>query len=353
MVEKPRSKISWGFYLKLVFAAVVFAVLGYFVPWRDLVTQVKESNPRWFALGLLFSFSSYFIVTLRWHLLMRIQQVHLGYRHALSLTFIGQFFSAFLFGANGGDAMRVFYAIRATPKQKAKATMTIVIDRIMGTAMVLVWILAMIPFEVTRISGDPEIGKKVFYFKVALALLGVGILALFFTPFQKFPPWCHRLWLRIPRRDIIAGLHADSKLYLKKWPLSFGAILCATAVHGCNFMACYCLALGYHINVSFSAIVIIMAFTLMATATPTSIGGHGIREFTLLTLFTLFQVTNQQGEVIGLTPPNNSAGLAFSFTFYLLYQFSWSVVGGLVYLFYHHQVKKEDGEAEALAEAIK
>jgi len=336
MVEKPRSKLGWAFYVKLVLTFGVLGFLATLVKWPDLIREIQHSDPRWLAIGTLLSGCSVLIVTLRWWLLMKVQEIRLTFRHTLALTFIGQFFSAFLMGANGGDVMRVFYAMRAVPNQKAKSTMTILVDRLFGTLMVLAWIFAVLPYEVSRISGDPAMAHKLVLFKVILLVMAIGAVVLFFAPFHLFPPWSKRLWGKIPKREMIAELHADSRLYLRRWPLTLSALLCAATIHLINFTAFYFLAKGFGLQMTFSAAVLILSFTMMAAAAPLSIGGHGIREVTFISLFTLFQIEPFSKEIC----------IALSLTFYLLYQFSWSAVGGMVYLFYHHQVKKVEGEAE-------
>jgi hypothetical protein len=66
---------------------------------------------------------------------------------------------------------------------------------------------------------------------------------------------------------------------------------------------------------------------------PISFGGHGLREGAFAFLFTLFSIT-RHGNPVG-----EETALACS-TIFLATSILWSLVGGLVYLFYSHTIKK-------------
>lgn len=332
MVASTQTRFGWGFFVKLLITVGILGFLATLVEWPEIWSVVRHSNPNWLFLGFLCSATCIFLVALRWWLVLRIQDVSLPIRHVLKLNFIGQFFSAFLMGANGGDVVRIFYAIRSVPGQKAKVALTIVIDRFLGVSMLMVWMLVALPFEITRLARDPETLARIEIFKILLPLAVITGLVVLFLPYRRLPSWIHRLWQKIPQHEVIARLHADSRLYLRRWPLTAGALFTALTVHLLNFSAVHCLALALGLQVSFSSIILISALIMMAVGAPLSIGGHGVREVTVIALFKLFDVT----------PASQEVAVAFSLLFYLLFQFTWSALGGLVYLFYQRQVKLDD-----------
>lgn len=336
-MEPTRTRYGLGFYLKLILTLGILGFLATLVDWPELGRVVRNVRPGWLVLGTLVSLLALLGVCLRWWTILRIQKVPLSYLHVVKLVCIGQFFSAFLMGANGGDVVRIFYAIRAVPKEKAKVTLTILVDRFLGIGMLVAWMGAAIPFEIHRLARDAELVGRIELLQVLLALGVVAGLILLFLPYHRLPAPIQKLWQKVPGREVIQKLHADSKLYLSRWPLSATAVLVAAGVHVCNFTAAYCLALAFGLEVSFVSMILIVGMIIMAAGAPLSIGGHGIREVAVITAFTLFEVVPSSREVC----------VAYSLLFYLLFQFSWSAVGGLVYLFYSRQVKLEDASAAA------
>lgn len=335
LVEPTRARYGIGFYLKLFLTVGILTFLATLVDWGELLGVVQRASPAWLTLGFSVSGLAFASVCLRWWIILRIQAVPLTYTHTGKLVFIGQFFSAFLMGANGGDVIRIFYAIRAVPDQKAKVTLTILIDRFLGISMLVVWMAAALPFEMHRVAQDPEMVGRIELLQILLALGVVAGLTLLFLPYHRLPAPVQQLWHKVPGREVIQKLHADSKLYLRRWHLSAAALAVAAFVHLCNFTAAYCLALGLGLEVSFVSIILIVGTIIMAVGAPLSIGGHGIREVAVIAAFTLFEVGGATREVC----------VAYSLLFYLLFQFSWSSIGGILYLFYSRRAKLEDATA--------
>lgn len=331
-MEPTRTPSRIGFFLKLALTLGILGFLATLVDWPELLLVLRDISPAWLILGFLISGLAFASVCLRWWTILRIQEVPISYFHALKLVFIGQFFSAFLMGANGGDVIRIFYAIRAVPDQKAKVTLTILIDRFLGIGMLVVWMAAALPFEIHRVSQDPEMIGRIELLQILLALGLLGALTLLLLPYHRLPAPIQNLWTKIPGRDVIQKLHADSKLYLSRWHLSAAALGIAVLVHFFNFSAAYCLALAFGLQVSFLSMILIVGTIIMAVGAPLSIGGHGIREVAVITAFSLFDIAGASREVC----------VAYSLLFYLLFQFSWSACGGMIYLFYSRRAKLED-----------
>jgi len=82
------------------------------------------------GLGLLVGL---LIVAVRWRMLLRIQDIHIGLWESVRLTFLGHFFNAVVPGTVGGDLVKAYYVSRHTP-HKAAVLVSVFVDRMMGLA---------------------------------------------------------------------------------------------------------------------------------------------------------------------------------------------------------------------------
>ncbi|HTV48595.1 MAG TPA: lysylphosphatidylglycerol synthase transmembrane domain-containing protein [Phycisphaerae bacterium] len=96
-----------------------------------LVHLVLTANP-WLLFAALAILGLPFLITSwRWRKLLIVQDIHLPYSKALTLTFVGQFYSTFLPGTTSGDIVKIMYTGRLTG-QKTKSAVTVVLDRVIG-----------------------------------------------------------------------------------------------------------------------------------------------------------------------------------------------------------------------------
>src|SRR5262249_61374186 len=68
----------------------------------------------------------------RWHVLLKVQNIHLSVRRLAGLFFIGLFFNQFLPGGTGGDIIKSYYLLKETPDKKAGALLAVGVDRFIG-----------------------------------------------------------------------------------------------------------------------------------------------------------------------------------------------------------------------------
>ena len=97
----------------------LLGLLVHRLDWRQLsALRGQFSLPLAFA-ALLIAGSTYPLHAWRWWLLLRAQGLPLSFHWSHVVTWIGQFYNAFLLGGIGGDAARVFYLVRDAPAQRA------------------------------------------------------------------------------------------------------------------------------------------------------------------------------------------------------------------------------------------
>jgi len=94
-------------------------------------------HPFLLLAALLVLFATLLVAALRWHVLLRVQQIRLPKITTLRVVLASSFFSAFLPGALGGDLLRSGYMVRAAHGRASTGLLSIVMDRVLGLAGLL------------------------------------------------------------------------------------------------------------------------------------------------------------------------------------------------------------------------
>ena len=98
----------------------------------QMAEAIRHAQYRWVALGIL----AYVVVeaaaAFRWHVLLKVQGIHLSFLRLSGLFLIGMFYNQFLPGGTGGDIMKSYYLLKETPDKKAGALLAVVFDRFIG-----------------------------------------------------------------------------------------------------------------------------------------------------------------------------------------------------------------------------
>lgn len=286
-----------------------------------------QSDPIWLLIACLLLGIGFFIGSIRWWFLLRVQGILLPLKVTAALTLIGQFFNAFLLGTTGGDIVKIFYITQYAPQKKAEAALTVLVDRILGLFVLLCCVLATFPWQLSVLIQHEET-RAICY---ALLILFAGILAICIglarIPFERLPSFVHQLWNRIPRRDILEALLWGFRQHGQSALLTLWAMVSSIFIWFIIFTAGYFVALALHLDVTYAQILTAISIALCVTALPISIGGHGVREGVFVLVFSVFGIIKMDQE----TGAGQEPAVLFSILFFALF-LVWSLVGGLAYL---------------------
>ena len=304
-------------WLRFAITAGVIAFLATKVNWPSLAHRFASAHPWWLGAALLVTLASILMCGTRFFFLLRLQKMHLSYFRTLQLTFVGFFFNLFLIGSTGGDAVRLFYLIRWFPQQKARATLSILLDRVFGVAALFGLALLFLPGTADRLRADPTFAPLAsalpWLGPLGAFLLVLGFLLPTFLPNLPIPK-------KLPGRAILIDLiHGLRDTMHGGWN-TVAAVLVAISVHLLSFLGATLLARALDLPISYSLAGLILVLIFSASALPISVSGHGVREGVMIFLFLH----------LGLGTDPESA-IAYSILIYGLGLF-WSLLGGLAYL---------------------
>ena len=299
---------------------ITAAVLGFLatkVNWPNLAHRFASAHPVWLTAALFVTLGSICLCGTRFYFLLRLQNIPLSYFRTLHLTFVGFFFNLFLIGSTGGDAVRLFYLLRWFPHKKARATLSILLDRVFGVAALFGLALLFLPGATARLQADPTFAPLAsalpWLGPLGAFLLVLGFLLPTFLPNIPLPQ-------KLPGRAVLIDLLHGLRDTMHGGSNTVALILVSIGVHLLSFAGATLLARALDLPINYSLAGLILVLIFSASALPISVSGHGVREGVMVFLFLH----------LGLGADPESA-IAYSVLIYGLGLF-WSLWGGFAYL---------------------
>ncbi len=319
-VMKPRLLFIIRLLISGGVLALIFSKLD-----LDKLAQVAEGmSLPWFAVALLIWGGVPLLASVRWRLLLTSQSIFISYRKVLDLFFVGHFFNAFLLGTTGGDLIKILYASKAAPDKKSEATLTIVIDRIIGLIAILIMALILIPLQWNFLTQTPQTQAAAF------AVIGVifggicGIAGLLFLPQLEKIQLLKKVVQRLPYREQRLRLFESYVVFTKSWQTNLNALFISFMIHCLLFGSAIAVLRSLGIQVEWLPFISTLPIIGVLMAVPISISGFGIREG----LFVIY---------LGLSPLGIDQEHAITFSLlYFCVNLFWSLIGGLFYIGYRH-----------------
>ena len=283
-------------------------------------STILSASPGMVIAGIALCLCTVLIAGWRWKQLLKIVGLNVPLASLVWIAQIGQFFMMFLPGPLGDDFTRMFYIFRLANGRAGEACTTVVLDRVIGLAAVLVLAVVCLPAQWALLGTSLQTRWLALGIGCAGAFAGAAGLVFFLlgAPTSK--------WVEVPLRLIPSAVVRGNLLRIwgyvsaNKWIVGqvvFAALL--TQVLVCGMFALAGRAVGIMVpnSVWFSFVPILLA----ASAIPITVAGIGVREYVIV-LF-LGVLSNVDKEI----------ALAASLVAFLM-MFVVGLFGGIAYLFY-------------------
>src|SRR5947208_4401001 len=302
--------------------AITIAVLYWVYHDPNRRTQMAEAlrhaRYSWVVIGIL----AYVIVEIaaafRWHVLLKVQGIHLSLLRLSGLFLIGMFYNQFLPGGTGGDIIKSYYLLKETLDRKSGALLAVVFDRIIGLVALVAITGTLIGLRYDFLSQTTETRQLLWILLVVLSVSIAGLLTTFvITGFKLF----HSLPLRFPGREKLIEISAAYHLYARHWRATLVAFGASVVAHLATFATFLCAAYALGARVPLVNFFAVMPVERTISALPIRFAGIGLREKVLqIMLHGLSGVPAAEAILIG----------SLSFVIILV----CCLPGALVYLFY-------------------
>ena len=259
--------------------AITIAVLYWVYHDPNRRTQMAEAlrhaRYSWVVIGIL----AYVIVEIaaafRWHVLLKVQGIHLSLLRLSGLFLIGMFYNQFLPGGTGGDIIKSYYLLKETSDRKAGALLAVVFDRIIGLAALVAITSTLIGLRYDFLSQTTETRQLLWILLVVLSVSIAGLLTTFvITGFKLF----HSLPLRFPGREKLIEVSAAYHLYARHWRATLVAFGSSIVAHLATFATFLSVAYSLRANVKIVDFFAVMPIERTISAMPISFAGIGWRE---------------------------------------------------------------------------
>src|SRR5437016_9119537 len=284
----------------------------------QMAEALRNAHFSWVAFGIVAYVVVEIAAAFRWHVLLKVQGIHLSFWRLSGLFLIGMFYNQFLPGGTGGDIIKSYFLLKETPDKRAGALLAVVFDRFIGLVALVSITGALISLRFDFLSQTPETRRLLW---LLLVLLGASILALVstfvITGFKLF----HLLPKKFPGREKLIEIAAAYHLYARHWRATFVAFGASVVAHLATFATFLCAAYALGARVPLVNFFAVMPVERTISALPISFAGIGLREKVLqIMLSRLCGVPEAKAILIG----------SLSFIIILV----CCLPGALVYLFY-------------------
>jgi glycosyltransferase 2 family protein len=264
------NRTAAGFVLRLAVTVAFGALALWGTGAGAVLNELAGGKPSWILGALAVLPVSYALAAVRWWLLLRGQQVAIGLRTALSLTWIGLFAGNLLPTGFGGDAVRAWMGGRRTGAL-ALVTASVLIDRLTA-----VWALFALGVVGVVVGGSAIPEGAAVSLVISSAAVVIGSVVLLASAPARLVVLGTRRWPGISGRVERLGqglgrFGADRRLLV-------AAVLTSVACQSCVIVAAWMLARGLGLHLGLGVVAVAVPVALLSTAVPTSINGLGVHQ---------------------------------------------------------------------------
>jgi len=238
--------------------------------------RLSSIQPGWIALAVGTLAAQLVLLAFRWKTIVLATGTNLTFMPALQFSFIAAFFNQVLPSTVGGDGARIWLLARRQAAGWARATYSVLIDRIAGVFALALVVIACLPWTFELIH-DP-IARAI------LLLIGFGAVAgavIFASIGTLFGSLADRWTLT---RHLAAAARAAATI-CGSLPSFVSVITCSIVIHLITIIAAWCCVKAIAAPVSLSQVLFLMPPVLLVSTIPISIAGWGVRETSMIAAF--------------------------------------------------------------------
>ena len=263
----------------------------------------------------------------RWQLLLDVQGIRLPFSKITALSMIGIFFNLVIPGAVSGDLIKMLYIAPQAKGRTTEAVLTIFLDRVLGLlGLFLVGLVSIVISLKFLMSAEPviQLGALTVGVGCICLMLGWGlmeyrkhfqrvpIVANLINRIERFVP--EKIKEAVTRFILALDIYGDSRQVVVK------AIILSMLVHVCLSLTVFCVGRGFHeTKLSANRYFLSTQVANAVGAIPITPSGIGSRDVA----FKLFL----EG---GGADAHKAAIIPIFYSFVLA---SWSLIGGLFFIF--------------------
>jgi len=290
-----------------------------------LFTIVETSDKLLLLLCLLVFGPITLISIFRWWYLLREVDIPIPFWSAFKLTFIGFFFNSAVPGLTGGDLVKAFYIAREKKGARARAFMSVLVDRVIGLFALGLLAGAVLISQI----GNPDFRVAsliVFIFLGIATLTGAIFLSGRLRRFVRL----EAIIARLPGKASHIVAEIDQAVVIYRHHVR--AVIVAIGLSLLNHVSLGLMAIGIGrslgIDIPAVQFFILVPVCMMVASIPLLPGGWGLREGAFAVFFGGVGVAVTRATALSVL-----IGLS---------QLAWSLLGGIFFLMSPNRASQED-----------
>jgi glycosyltransferase 2 family protein len=279
--------------LLLTKAATSILLLYFSLRWVNvgaLAERLSRFEWGWVTLAVLLLGAETVLLAARWREIATICHATLAFNSALQITFIATFFNQVLPSTIGGDGARIWLFARQGAGW-AKATYSVLVDRIVGLVVLALVVIACLPYTFTLI--DDSIARAVLLVIGFGTVAGAALVVLAGLQFRQF----FNRW--IVTRHLSSALYIVAAVF-KSHRSATIVLACSVAIHLLTVAAAWCCVKAIAAPVSFAQVLFLFPPVILISSMPVSIAGWGVRESSTILAFAYAGLSQSDGLFVSI-----------------------------------------------------
>ena len=236
-------------------------------------------------LSFLIMLTAIFVTFYRWKFLLKGQNIILTNKEIISLGFIGIFFTSVLPGAVGGDIIKSVYIAKKAPNQKVSSVLTVLLDRIIGLAALIMICTAGLLINIKTVLQNQALKSLGAIILLSLfAIIAITFFGLSRRIRQNI--FFNNLMNKLPLSGFINKIYDSFHAYRDNHKYLTYSLLLSFVNHALNITIFYliALALGFD-QLGIYSYFFIVPLGLITMAVPITPAGIGVGQAAFLKLF--------------------------------------------------------------------
>jgi uncharacterized membrane protein YbhN (UPF0104 family) len=216
--------------------------------------------------------------------------------------------------------LKAYYAARETHHKKTEAVMTVLVDRLIGLFVMLLFACLMMLPNLALLRQHGRLAALAWLVLLMMAGCGTLIVLSLWGGLSRTWPGA-RAWLRrVPKGELLERALAACRQFGREPFFLVWMLLISMVLNVCCVLQILALAWGLHLNVSPMALFVIVPVIVCISALPISPSGLGVRENLYVLMLAVPEINVAPTRALSLSL------LAYGGSLF------WSLIGGLVYL---------------------
>lgn len=299
--------------LKLLVTISLFGWIFSQVNFYKLANSLANTQLSYFILAIIAHALAFLLFSVRWWHLYKTQDNSSRYKDTFKSYYLGLFFNNFLPTGIGGDVIRIL-RLRKFGYTTHLLVSSSLMDRILGLISILM--MGLVALTITP-SFVLHPNTKLCIYIIAI-LAPFGLLFLFSDYMPKLTRFAVQRFHNGKLTDFLSNVISTLHEYRHARPRVLFALILSILAQYFIIISYVLIGFSLNINLPISVFFIIIPIVFLATSLPISIGGLGVRESVIVSLFTLFNIDTQ-------------AAIALSILYFIIILVI-SLPGGLVLL---------------------